>query len=145
MLFPSHPIPSLRAASGISLDVAGLDFGKSSGSPATPAAHLRLSGTPLPLSAASTHRKAWKVRQVVHSWVHRKLGVRIKFNMYSFPVGYKSIIRTGKCSLSTYRWMKISFILGCPGPVSSCTTNANYWLNSPHGVPWSLKCRTGLF
>lgn len=52
---PSHLIASLCAAGGTSLDVASLGWDKSSSSPASPAAHLWLSGTPPHPSAASTH------------------------------------------------------------------------------------------
>lgn len=53
----------------------------------------------------------WKVRRVVHSWVHRELGFKVKLNIYSFHVGCKSIIRTGKCHLGTFisEWKSRSY------------------------------------
>lgn len=103
--------PSLCAAGGMSLDVASLGLGKSSGSPASPAAHLWLSGTPPHPSAASTHRRAWKGRQVVPSWVHGKLGFKNNLSMFSFHVGYKSIRGTGQGSLCIFisEWKSHSY------------------------------------
>lgn len=37
---------------------------------------------PLPLSITSIHRKAWRIRQAVHSWLHRELGLKTKFRVY---------------------------------------------------------------
>lgn len=82
---------------------------------------------PLALSPASMRRKAWRIRENVHSWLCRELGLRTKLEVYFWrPWRIQKCCKDRKVSLGT---PSVSLTLGCPGPGSSCATNANtHWI-----------------
>lgn len=102
---PSHPISShpfvllverlwmLPALAGVS-------------HPAALQAPLPISGSlaphHIPLLPPRIHRRAWKVRQVVPSFLSRKLGFKNNLSKFSFHVGYTSIRRTGQSTLCIF-------------------------------------------